>query len=163
MLAKMKLSAIPMFILIVGCSSAKSTPAPKATPATTSSTATTLPLVDTPPATVSEPRSPTTVDVFVVLREEDYETMFGDGYFAYYSATFRTQADADAFAAIKKAEPVANSNTGYSYHVRSGKLTRGPDGSWSMTAELKDNEQIDVNGDSVKTNFNAVATSLGLS
>jgi len=83
--------------------------------------------------------------VFVVLREDDYETRFGDGYFAYFAGAFRDPEAAEAWAAGQRATPRPDKDTlGYSYHVRPGTLRRDGRGAWQLTAELKRGERVTV-------------------
>ena len=97
------------------------------------------------------------IDAFVVLHEDRYETMHGDGYFAYYAAAFATRAEAEAFIqGAKLASPKAM----VAYHLRTGTLTN-ESGTWTMTAALEGGERIDTNGDGVATDWAAVARRLG--
>ena len=102
--------------------------------------------------------APAAIEVYVVLKEDDYETAQGDGYFAYYVATFRTRAEAERNATEQRRSP---QRSGYSYHVRAATLTHQVGRGWTITAELRDNERIDTNGDGEATDYDAVARALG--
>ncbi len=93
------------------------------------------------------------IDAFLVLREDRYETVHGDGYFAYYADAFATRAEAEAFIRNNPEAMVA-------YHLRTGRLTN-ESGVWTMTATLEPGERIDTNGDGVATDWAAVARTLG--
>ena len=74
------------------------------------------------------------IEAFVVLVEDPYETRFGDGYFAYFAAAFRTRVEADAWAAR---------SDGQRYHVRAIGLERTGTG-WSLHAALTEGERVDL-------------------
>ena len=83
--------------------------------------------------------SETELPVFVVLREDTYETKFGDGYHAYLERAFRTRAEADAAAAEANALPHDPAQMPYRFHVRDGALAFVA-GAWRLTCELRENE-----------------------
>ncbi len=92
------------------------------------------------------------IEVFIVLREDEYETRFGDGYHAYFADAFGSRLEADAFVKAK------NATSGYRYHVRPGSLVRDRAGKWSVVAaEPSSVERLDVNGEGVATDWAAFA------
>lgn len=85
------------------------------------------------------------IPVVVVLREENYETKFGDGYYAYVDNAFRTKADAEKYQAKKTAEPLPpDNNTGWTWHIREGVLKKGTDGNWAYEGTLKEGETVEA-------------------
>jgi hypothetical protein len=62
------------------------------------------------------PRLPSRV--FAVLKEDVYETVFGDGYYAHLVAAFRTHLAAEGYVATRDDEHVNGAETtGYRYHI----------------------------------------------
>ncbi|HNV72581.1 MAG TPA: hypothetical protein PKO06_22925 [Candidatus Ozemobacteraceae bacterium] len=70
----------------------------------------------------------------VVLREDRYETQFGDGYFAYFDAVFKTPESAAAYVTTKTTKDTA-------YHLRNIRLIVRQDRIF-IEGTLAENEQI---------------------
>lgn len=101
------------------------------------------------------------IDVFIVLREHEYETTFGDGYFAYFSAVFRTRPEAEAFALGARYARPKEHTTGWRYHVRSGSLVCEA-GAWTLTTDRRGGEHVDRDSEGVATDYAALARELGV-
>src|SRR5689334_19693273 len=69
------------------------------------------------------------VPVFVVLKEDRYETLFGDGYYGYFLEAFFTRAQACTYVANFVPEQFI------CYHIKEGELTLD-DGAIKFTGQL---------------------------
>ncbi|NLI78633.1 MAG: hypothetical protein GX442_19605 [Candidatus Riflebacteria bacterium] len=76
----------------------------------------------------------TRIRVFVVLKEDCYETQFGDGYYAYFDRIFPHLETAEDFV-------TRQSNKDFRYHLRP--MTLEIEGEKiSLTGELRENEVV---------------------
>ena len=53
--------------------------------------------------------------IFLLMREDEYETKFGDGYYAYFDGAYRDRAIAEGHAEVQTEKDVA-------YHVKPATL-----------------------------------------
>ena len=83
------------------------------------------------------------LQVFLVLREDIYETTFGDGYFAYFVNAFRTELEAASWVAGQPHE-YAEPHTGFRYPILPGTLARDASGAWTLRCKLVAGEAAPV-------------------
>ena len=64
-----------------------------------------------------------TLKIFLVTKEDAYETSFGDGYYGHLSAAFRSREDAEKYAGSQSDTHQPGTETmGYRYHVEAHSL-----------------------------------------
>ena len=73
--------------------------------------------------------------VWAVLYEDVYETVFGDGYYAYFADAFFTREEAERFAATPSA---------YRFHIRQIQLSLSEGRIYSLPLNLNRSETIDL-------------------
>lgn len=83
---------------------------------------------------------------YVILREDTYETQFGDGYYAYFEDAFFTPEEAEASISIRPVQNMIN------YHIKALYLKREQD-QIIIASQLKFGDQVTV--DNILTALNS--------